>query len=354
MRTGSAWVGVTAGLSLAFAPLFWSQALITEVYSSAAFFIALALVLIESKRWTFPWRARLAGMALGLAIAVHPVAIVAAIYFLSTAPDRMFGLGVGMLVGGIFYVTIPMMSYPWPQPWGDLSTFDGWWAYVSAQMYRHYVFGLPLRHWPQRSLSWFVSLLRQVTPLGGVLTVLGTGRSFENHTSATGGIWASVAVVALISIGYNTADSLVYLVPILPLVMLLFAYGVGALNRWAIPAWVGLIVPILLLVTNWQALDLSNDGLAVDWVRDTLGAFPNRAAALTRSDRHTFGLWYATEALGERSDIVVIDLRLWHQMPYRRYLASTTGMSLRRLDDMGDLTPHRPLCEVKTKGTQCR
>jgi hypothetical protein len=352
-RTRSGWDGMTAGLSLAFAPLFWSQALITEVYSSAALFVALALLLVERDHRSSSWTVRIAGLALGLAIAVHPVALFAAIYFFSKVPDRSLDLGGGMLIGLVFYAILPVVSRPWPQPWGDLRTLGGWWAYVSARLYRGYAFSLSLRYWPQRSLAWIVTLIRQITPLGGVLVVLGADRLLKSQRVEMVGLSITLGVVGLFSIGYNTDDSLVYLVPGLSLVMIVLAEGVRSLDRWAIPSWIGLIVPILLLATNWQALDLSGDREAVDWIHHTLSALPHRAVVVTQDDRHTFGLWYATDVRALRSDILVVDRRLWHQVSYRRYLASSLDVGVWNLHTPGDLALDRPLCEVGTTGVQC-
>jgi hypothetical protein len=185
------------------------------------------------------------------------------------------------------------------------------------------------------------------------LIVLGSVELFKNHSWAALGLGASIGAIGLISIGYNTDDSLVYLVPMLPLAICLLADGIGTLDRWAIPAWVGLIVPILLLVVNWQAIALSDNHLTVDWIRDTVRAIPDNAVVLTTHDRHTFGLWYALEAQSLRSDIVVIDARLWEQTFYRRYLASSMGMNVRRLDSVVDLAGARPICNVDITGVQC-
>lgn len=353
IHTDSLWAGMTAGLSLAFAPLFWSQALITEVYTSAAFFLGLALLLIQFHDCELVWPIWMAGLALGLAGATHPVTLSALIYFVSRTRRRSAGLGVGMVIGFVFYATLPMISRPWPQPWGDLSTLKGWWAYVSARMYRHYAFGLPLRYWPQRSLAWFVSVVRQVTPLGGILIALGSARLFERRRLETVGLWASVGVVGLFSIGYNTDDSLVYLVPVLPLVMIVLAYGVGSLRRWTIPPWLGLIVPVLLLVVNWQTIDISEDWEAVDWVRDTLRELPDYALAVTENDRHTFGLWYGTEARTWRPDVLVVDRWLWEYGAYRRYLASLVDIDWQDLGTVEDLVGERPHCEIGSTGVQC-
>jgi hypothetical protein len=352
-RTRSGWAGMTAGFSLAFAPLFWSQALITEVYSSAAFFVALALLLVERDHQDSPWAVRSAGLALGLAIAVHPVALFAVIYFFSRVPDRSLDLGCGMLIGSVFYAILPAVGSPWPQPWGDLGTLEGWWAYVSARLYRDYAFGLSLCYWPQRSLAWMVTLIRQITPLGGILVVLGADRLLKSQRAEMIGLSMTLGVVGLFSIGYNTDDSLVYLVPGLSLVVILLVEGIRSLERWKIPPWVGLIVPVLLLATNWQALDLSRDREAVDWIHHTLSALPHRAVAVTQDDRHTFGLWYATEVRAQRSDILVVDRRLWHQVSYRRYLASSLDVGVWNLHTPEDLALDRPLCEVGTSGVQC-
>jgi hypothetical protein len=160
---------ICAGLALGLAPLFWSQALIAEVYAPTAFFAALAIVL--ALRGGPAWAL---GLAWGAGMGAHPT-----LFFL--APLVAWGVwrdGQGrmrrlvqasllaLLGWGTMYGPVLLTGSSVPSPWGDVSTLAGWWALVSARLYHGYLFGLPLVTWPQRLLAWTNLLIRQFTPFG--------------------------------------------------------------------------------------------------------------------------------------------------------------------------------------------
>lgn len=81
---------VSAALMLAFAPVMWSQAVITEVYALNAFFLLTILVLLY--RWSFEperrWRLYLAAFLYGVSLTNHQTLV------LFTAPFPVFALFV--------------------------------------------------------------------------------------------------------------------------------------------------------------------------------------------------------------------------------------------------------------------
>jgi hypothetical protein len=72
-------------------------------------------------------------------------------------------------------------------------------------------------------------------------------------------------------------------------------------------------------------MDVSGNRDAVNWARSVLQEAPPQAVLLTGQDAHTFALWYAHEALGERPDVVVLDRDLWGQQAYREAVAGVLG-----------------------------
>ncbi len=81
---------VSAALLMAFSPVMWSQAVITEVYALNAFFLLLILVLLF--RWSYQperrWRLYLAAFVYGVSLTNHQTLV------LFTAPVPVFGLFV--------------------------------------------------------------------------------------------------------------------------------------------------------------------------------------------------------------------------------------------------------------------
>jgi hypothetical protein len=218
-------------------------------------------------------------------------------------------------------------------PWGDVSTFGGWWALVSGRLYHGYVFALPLAAWPQRLLTWAALLARQFTPVGALLAGLGWAWLWRKQRGLAATSALSFAAFSLYAIGYNTADSLVYLTPALPLAALWLGAGLAQIGAWLgrqarWGAWMLLLLPLVQALLSWRQVDLSGDRTAVEWANGVLRDAPSQAVILTAQDAHTFALWYARDVLGVRPDVTVVDRDLWGYEPYRRTAAEELGLSI--------------------------
>lgn len=330
---------MATGLCLGLAPLFWSQALIAEVYTTAACFTASVIWLI--RRGAPAW---IVGIVWGLGLGVHPTLLFLAPLVTWGAGgshrsgDRRFSFGAGLCAlatGALLYGPGLWVRRDVPSPWGDLHTWSGWWTLVSGEMYRHYIFGLPLSAWPQRVWAWMGLLVRQFTPPGALAMVGGWFRLWQGR-GRVGRLWAVATTVAwgaisLYALGYDTADSLVYLVPALPLMALWLGNGLeqvaGWLSRYA-PRAAGLLLllPVLQAGLFWQGVDLRGDRRAVVWAEGTLYQAPREAVVLTDRDGYTFALWYLQGALGRRPDVIVLDVDLWAQPHYRRMSCVRLGL----------------------------
>ena len=101
----SMWSAVAAGFTLGFAPLFWSQALITEVYTSAAFFVSLTHFLNTlADKYNYP--GILPGITWGMAIAIHPTTAITALYFWSGRKQILSGIIAGMATALLCYAAL--------------------------------------------------------------------------------------------------------------------------------------------------------------------------------------------------------------------------------------------------------
>jgi len=225
--------------------------------------------------------------------------------------------GLLALLGcGAMYGPVLLARSGVPSPWGDVSTLSGWWALVSGWMYHGYLFALPPAAWPQRLLAWAGLLARQFTPLGTLLAGLGWAHLWQEWRSLA---WASALVFgafSLYAVGYNTADSLVYLALALPLAALWLGMGLAQAANWLEKrlrhgAWLLLLLPLLQALLFWGQMDLSGDRAAVEWAEQVLEEAPPQAMLLTAQDAHTFTLWYVHDVLDERPDVVVVDQDLW-------------------------------------------
>jgi hypothetical protein len=333
-------VALTGGLSLGLSPLLWSQALITEVYAPAAFFAALVLLLTlrHSPAWLLGliW-----GIGLGNHLALLLLAPLVAWRVWCEKEKRLQRFSATCLLAlsgwGIMYGPVLLARRHAPSPWGDVSTFAGWWELVSGQMYRSYVFGLPLIDWPQRLLAWAGLLVRQFTPPGAVLAGMGLVHLWQVRRSLALASALTFGMFNIYAIGYNTTDSLVYLALALPVAALWLGIGLSQAAIWMDrqirsslwpQRWVHLLLllPLFQALLFWNQMDLSADKSAVEWAEQVLHQAPSQAILLTDRDAHTFALWYAHDVLGERPDVSVIDIDLWGHEPYRKIALDTLNL----------------------------
>jgi len=245
----------------------------------------------------------------------------------------LWPLFFAMLTAGVLYGPVLLAFGTAPSPWADLSTPAGWWEYVSGRLYHGYLFALPAAFWPQRLLAWAGLLARQFTPAGALLALWGWLRLLRERP-------ALAIVTALVSggfslyaLGYNTADSLIYLVPALPVMALWLGIGLQAIlsvSSFQRPAfrYLPFLIPLVQIAWGWQTLAVSRDDIAITWALETLHAAPSGAVLVTSQDAATFTLWYAQDVLRERSDVLIMDRDLWGQEPYRKFLAGGWGIFL--------------------------
>jgi hypothetical protein len=329
-------VAVCAGLVLGVAPLFWSQALIAEVYAPAAFFSALVVLLVlrNSPAW-------LLGLVWGMGLGLHPTLVFLAPLLMWRAWNEQgrtarvvvlvqIGL-VALLVWGTVYGPVLLAWAGVRSPWGDLSSGAGWWALISARIYRQYLFALPLTALPQRLLAWMGLLARQFTPVGAVLAGLGVMVLWQSQRllALTSGL--TVGLFSLYAIGYNTADSLVYLAVALPVAALWLTAGLEQAGAWLerrLPwsTWAMWLLPLAQVFFLWGRMDVSGDQVALRWAERTLLDAPPEAVLLTDRDGHLFTLWYVQGALGVRPDVAVVDVDLWAYEPYRETVEEELGV----------------------------
>ena len=356
----SAICNLQSAICLALSPLLWSQALITEVYAPAALFSAAVLFLALRRR-----PAWLLGVIWGLGLGVHPTLLFLAPLVLwgaasglnhgertkvsSAVKNCAVAILTAIPVAAILYGPLLLAFRAAPSPWVRLDSPADWWAYVSGRMYHRYLFALPAVFWPRRLLACLGLLARQFTPVGALLALWGGSLLWLERRSLALVTALSFGLFSLYAIGYNTADSLVYLVPAMPLAALWLGRGMAEAARWLEERrrWASLLLlllPLALAIWGWREVDLHGDDSAVRWARQTLRAAPPRALLVTSQDAATFTLWYVQDVLGERPDVLVLDRDLWAHEPYRKMIAREAEMPL---SEQPIWPADRPVLEVR-------
>ena len=169
---------------------FWSQAIITEVYTLNAllFFAAYALVLLGVRDPGREWPLWCAAVAWGAGLANHWPLMVLATPGLALAllpawrevqPRLPRLLGAALLAAGLPYAWMVWLSQQAPAIsfYGPITSWADFWFYISRQGYSA-VDASPTAGWSDRAavLGWFAAdLVRQTTLPGFALAVLGLG-----------------------------------------------------------------------------------------------------------------------------------------------------------------------------------
>lgn len=326
-KPASRFLGTAAvGLALGLAPLFWSQAVIVEVYALQAFFAVcflLTLVLLLDRPASPRLDAALSilsvliGLGLGNHLTLFLFFPALALLFRRPFPTRRLFKYAALIAASalLVYAILPLRAraYP-PVNWGNSQTLTGFAWLVSGRLYSGLAFSLPWSDVFPRIAYWASELLRQFGPLGLFLGLLGAVRSFSSPSRISWAYLWVFAVSSIFSIGYRTNDSTVYLLPAL----IIFALWIGAAVAWLWDRsstqvnfgrlWVGLFFVSLLvgLPAAYRRVDPRSDTRARLFAQSCLVALPHSALLVTRSDEDTFPIWYYHLGLGQRPDVGVV------------------------------------------------
>ena len=276
-------------------------------------------------------------------------------------PDVLFFAAALLLGLGVYaYLPLAAAGRP-PVNWGDPTTPARLWWAATGRLYAGLPFGLPLAELPARTLGWASETLRQFGgPWGFLLALFGLSRLDVGRHAW----WRVTMLVALAytitGIGYNTADSYVYLLP----AWAALAPALGAGIEWILDkaavagrgrggvrrsgktltgiaaALLALLLVGASLAANWRTHDLSRDAAARDWVAAALDEAEPRAVIVSAGDRTTFALWYAVYGLGQRPDVALLNANLFGFDWYRATLRE------RHADVFADLPEPPPALEA--------
>jgi hypothetical protein len=336
-------VAGSTALVLAFSPLVWSQAVISEVYTLNALFATIVLFLV------LRWRAGagesplyLAALVLGVGLGNHlTLAFLLPALLILVWPQRarllrlrplltttaLFAIGLGVYA----YLPIAASGHP-PVNWGAPSTWRRFLWVVTAKQYQPFAFGLDPGVILARLAQWSGLLASQLGWWGLLMALLGALLWWKSHRPfALFSVTWSLPVL-IYSFFYDTGDSHLYLIPVV--LVLALAWGTGASSillqaRRRQPIWYYLalalvaLLPVGSLVLHWRGADLKDDRAVATYLDNVLGAVEPDALMVVRGDRPTFSLWYALYAEERRGDVAVVSGPLLAYVWYRDGLRYT-------------------------------
>jgi len=349
-----------ASVSLAFAPIFWSQALIAEVYVPTAFFAALLLFLvvfwsrvaIHTNPHPSPWWMGGIGLTLGAGLGLHPTLVFLTPLVLYplvrqrgaiTPKGAMLGIAM-FLIGLSVYVYLPLRAmFNPPVNWGGPSGLEGFLWQVTGAPYRQNVLGVPLQFIPGRVLGWAGLMLQQFNALGIILGLVGWSYLWNRDKGIFVAGLISFLLFAAYSITYNTSDSYVYLIPSLMIYSLAIGAGIYVIwmryilpwllqgrTTWQLGINVGLaaiflalLLPGFSLYRNFPEMDISRDRSALSYGERAFSSAAPDSIILADTDPHIFALWYYRYVVQPQSTVKVVAKPLLQYSWYRAHLSRT-------------------------------
>jgi hypothetical protein len=291
-----------AALMLAFSPIFWSQAVVAEVYALNALFVALCLGLLLCWRQTGRTAAMYAFLLVyGLSFSHHlsMILLLPAFLFLIAQRDPrtfirprnlLFGV-LGVLLGLAPYAYILLRAaqgavYSEFPPLAGRSLLDAFVDYVSGAQFRSSYFAVfersPAAVWA-KLLFYADLLLRQFGWWGIALGLLGLLFIWRRDRPLTIGLVLAFLGEFVFALGYEITETEVYFIPAYMLWAVFVAAALGwllervgfYLTPWppslrgkgeiALALLACLALPIVPLVNNWAAADQSDNWAARRW-----------------------------------------------------------------------------------------
>jgi hypothetical protein len=313
--THQPWIEILAALigavSLAFSPVFWSQATVAEVYTLNAAFVAGILGLLVRRRWQgenhILSEKRLLALAFlfSLSLTHHRTMIflLPAIIFylwrhsadwrhrtrlLLATPAGLLGKGIklaAVLIAPLMlYLYIPLRGHVGSLDGSYTNTLAGFWQHVTASGYGVFIFQNPFG--AERGVDFYFSLfLQQFGPLGLAAGLVGLVALRQRGVRSLTGL-AFITYFAF-NLFYRVADIQVFFIP----PFLIWAIWVGVAAGWLlgelgsvntnrlspVRLFLSLVTVLLfcgqLVALAWEnlpALNRSHDWTVYDYGLDTM------------------------------------------------------------------------------------
>ena len=342
MLTGRIFAAAGAALAFALARAVWANAVVVEVYALNLLLTIAAITIAVAARRSRPRLFALSAYVLGLGIANHPFALLAAPVVLAAAlvPDAkemdarrrvhwllpMAGL---LALGMSIYLYLPVRWSASPaMNWGGIRNLAEIWDHVTRSQYgglgeaaaktslglRLRVFGDVL----ERSVPAVFLLAGTI----GIVHLVLAGRRKRAALLAAFFLFAGPLTAALIRYEDTFIDRSVISVYFLPAVMASFLFagaGLAAIEDWvarrlrsrALRTAAGLFLaiapPAVLLAKNLAVCDRREFTMARTYAENAIGPLPPDSRFYAMGDNECFITYYFHVVEGLRPDVVFMD-----------------------------------------------
>jgi hypothetical protein len=293
-------MSLVAALGLGFGQVFWSQAVIAEVYTMHAALVAGVLLgMLEWGRSRRSWcfYAGVAALAAGLAHHTTIVALVPAIAAYGWLTDRRFVLRLRTLMATAAILAAGLLPYGFivlrsNQPGAYLESKATSVAQlpnvILARQFRDRIFAFDWWTVMTDRLPGIATgvLASELTIPGLALAIVGAAMLLRRRLADALLLLIGAAAVFAFALNYSVVDTPVFLIPTLLVLWLLAAVGAehlaglarGRLAPRAAVLLTALMLPAWLLAHNFEASDRSRDTGSSVFLDRLFEAFPSRTA----------------------------------------------------------------------------
>lgn len=357
-------ISLTCALSFGFSYSHWSQAINAEVYSFNALFAAIIVYLFSL--WEGKGNRRLVfalACCYGLSFANHPITISllpAFAYFawinrnVPLATDKKFLLKaatVFFLSGFLPYLYMPFRSMQNPvMDWGNpenLSNFInhvtarpppgeiGNWLFLNGEFF-------------EKSLTAVKLSLRQFTPFGFILFILGFFYLFRRKTKLSRLLLIIYLACLLLGLVYKTVEFESWIIPSYIIMSIWIGVGIfsviaksnsnEAISKAGLPhrlwrfamtkcaaVFIGCALVLPILWINYPLHNRSKNFYAEDYARNFIKNLPSKSILLLTRHLAESTAFYVQLVLGEAKDIYIIRLTQLNNQWYRENLKQYLG-----------------------------
>lgn len=331
---GRVWASIAAASSLAFGFTFWTHATILQVYSLTALFFSLAILIflhwLESRKIRHLYLlATICGLGAGTHLTFILIAPFLLIFSVLKAMRKelppgsirhiFFSLLVSIVVASAIYSYIPLRAAASPElNWGNPSTKENFINYITQRDYSDKIGTRSFESW--RLMLGEVGRIfsREFTWFGLIFVVAGAVVTCKkNRLFFYAGLSVIFFNILLLGNYGNSQDIIIlwrYFLPSYSIMAIFLGFVFSAL-----PARLGiltLLLPAIIFMAHFGELNKRNYSLLQNEAADILSSTPQNSILITSGDTLTGAMMYEQKVLGKRTDLVMIDDRLYTQPWY--------------------------------------
>ncbi|HNT34715.1 MAG TPA: DUF2723 domain-containing protein, partial [bacterium] len=322
-----------AAACLAFTQLYWSQAIIAEVYSLSALLIAL-LILVSFRNWHVPQRSyEIAfGLLAGLCLTHHAQSVfvimplgllmIWRMGFSTGYMRRWLAMGVCAIVPLGLYLYLPLRSRANPPiDWGNPETLANFLWMISGGQFKMFLWkGLTgssslLAYW-SRMTTFYATQFWSQWHLLSLLIPFGIRRLWKHDRAPCFALVVAWVALVFHALNYQVGDLEVYFLPTYLIAVVFMAHGLFDILEWlgqrASPSYTKalnaavLCIPLAFLTANLPYVSLSGFRAAEDYGVSVFEQVQAPAVIITHSDNDIYPLWYQKYVCGLGQDVAVV------------------------------------------------